>query len=219
MDERRRYQRYSVEGIHGNMLFASEVNILNISLGGAAIEADKRLNINSEYTLKIDDNDRTINLRGMVIWAFISKSKINEDGQIIPMYQAGLKFTNVLTDSSAELIGFLERFKTEDDSRLSGLRFIIDSDHSAVLDYPFNYRVKKLSLGGMLIESDVKFEVEDRFPMEIYLEENLPVEFNGRVASCMPIENTDPQLYDVGIEFMDIAEESSAGLKAFLDTL
>jgi c-di-GMP-binding flagellar brake protein YcgR len=219
MDEKRRHKRYTIEGVHGNMLFATEVNILNISIGGAAIEADKRLNIDSEYTLKLQEDGTAITLKGIVIWSVISKSKTNRNGETVPMYQAGLRFTNVMSDKSMELLEFLERHGVAGETRLSGIRFVIDSAHTAMLDYPFNYKIKTISLGGMLIESDLEFTLEERFSMEIYLEEDVPVEFQGRVASCSQIEDSDPTLYDVGIEFMDMSEESRASLEGFIDTL
>ncbi|MBI4690449.1 MAG: hypothetical protein HY754_09325 [Nitrospirae bacterium] len=62
MEERRRHQRITVEGVHGNIVFSSPVKVLNISLGGAAIETIRSLilvhyDIGVEF-LKIDAEDR-----------------------------------------------------------------------------------------------------------------------------------------------------------------
>ena len=51
--EKRRHKRYAVEGVHGNVLHPSDLEILNMSIDGAAIETSKRLDINREYTFKI----------------------------------------------------------------------------------------------------------------------------------------------------------------------
>jgi len=61
MQERRQHKRFIVEGmdIHSKMLFATEVNLLTISLGGASISLYRRLSIGSEYTLRIEYKDRT----------------------------------------------------------------------------------------------------------------------------------------------------------------
>ena len=55
MRENRRYKRFSVDifGINGKMMFANEVEIQDISIGGISIRVDRRLNMGSEYTLKV----------------------------------------------------------------------------------------------------------------------------------------------------------------------
>jgi c-di-GMP-binding flagellar brake protein YcgR len=217
--QKRRHKRYHVEGIHGNMLFASEVNILNLSLGGAAIEADKRLNIGREYTLKLEHKGKTISVRGLVVWSVISRNKRTEQGESIPIYQAGLQFIDVLNEKSKELLDFLNSRKVVDESRVSGIRFVIDSDQTAVLNYPFSYRVKSISLSGLLIETDHEFRQDDRFNMEIFLEENVPVSFSGRVVTCRDSEEEENRLYEVGIEFVEMSEESRASLKQYLSSL
>jgi Tfp pilus assembly protein PilZ len=217
--EQRRYQRFTVSGIHGNMLFATEVNILNMSLGGCAVEADKRLNMGTEYTLRLEDEGSRITVKGVVVWSFISKSKRNRDNEVVPMYQAGIQFTDVLSDKAKDLMKFLEGHKVADEGRLSGVRFVIAADRSATLHYPFNYRVKKISMGGMLIEADQQFEMDETYPMEIYLEKDVTISFTGRIASCLMVSDREPRLFDVGIEFRQMADESRSRLKDFIETL
>lgn len=221
MDEgqKRRHKRYQVEGVHGNMLFASEVNILNLSLGGAAIEADKRLNIGREYTLKLDHKGKIISIRGLVVWSVISRNRATPEGEFVPIYQAGIQFLDVLNEKSRDLLDFLNSRKVADESRVSGIRFIIDSDQSAMLNYPFSYKVKSVSMSGLLMEADQEFRENDKFNMEIFLDETIPVAFTGRVASCREVERDDQKLYHVGIEFIDISDESKENLKKYINSL
>lgn len=75
-NESRRYRRYVVEGIHGNVLYTSDIEVLNISIDGAAIETPKRLELNREYTFKILFSGGVLDLKGRVVWAIlISKEK------------------------------------------------------------------------------------------------------------------------------------------------
>lgn len=152
------------------MLFSSEINILNISVGGAAIETPRRLNLGGEYTLKLEDKGKTFSIKG----------------------------------------------------RLGGIRFKIHAPERAVLSMPYSYKVKKISAGGMLIESYERLNVDDRFPMEIFIpvgSAHKAVGFLGRVASCIEIEDSYPKHYDVGIEFLDMPEDSKNNLMEFIKSL
>ncbi len=62
MKEKRRYKRFSVDSaeMDGNMVFAHAVKIINISIGGVALKADRKLNVGCEYTLKIACEDNQI---------------------------------------------------------------------------------------------------------------------------------------------------------------
>lgn len=227
--ESRRYKRFKVDvmEMNGTMMFANEVEILDISIGGISFKADRRLNIGVEYALKIRDKSSVIPLRGSVIWSRLSGTKRSPEGGI-PLYTAGMKFT----DLSAETVGELARFIAghrddslggEDMHCLSGLRFNIrygiDQKEKAVLNYRESYRVRKISMGGMLIESAHEIEVEKRMPMEVSLPGNDLIMFEGRVASCLLTNQEETKCFDVGIEFIDMPESDRARLAEFIRTL
>jgi c-di-GMP-binding flagellar brake protein YcgR len=212
--EQRRHKRFTVEGIRGSMLFAPDMRILNISIGGAAIETTKRLNPGSEYTLKLEDSGKTLILKGNIAWSVISESKKGLRGEIIPMYKAGLQFTNVMTEKTAQLIEFIESRKNVDEARLCGLRVNIDSPHRAALDFP--YKVKKISMGGMQIETEQPLVAEERFHMEALLEEDRAIQFMGRIAYCNEVGEGR---YNTGIEFLEMQDESKQTLIQYIQGL
>ena len=119
MQDKRRYKRFSVDilGINGKMMFANEVEIHDISLGGISLKVDKRLNMGSEYTIKIaKSSDKTISLKGSVVWSKISGTRKGSTGEIIPIYSAGMKFVTMPADKIKELTAFLagqENFSRE----------------------------------------------------------------------------------------------------------
>ena len=67
MTERRRYTRLRMEvvDITGKMMFADEVNIIDISVGGVSLKADRRLNIGHEYAVKMENSGRVLAVRGL----------------------------------------------------------------------------------------------------------------------------------------------------------
>lgn len=221
MEERRRYPRITVEGISGRMFSAEKAKVLNISLGGMAIEISKRLEINREYSIKLESKDDRFEFRGRVVWASLVGSLRGHEEDILPVYQAGLKFVDLFDEKAQKLIEFIEKHRAGDskfEDRIEGLRFKVKSLEGVIIDYPRNYKVKIISLGGMLIELPEAFEINKVFPMEIIFPDGMKIELRGRVASCLPNEK-NKNIYDVGIEFIDMKPEDKNKLKELLTSL
>jgi c-di-GMP-binding flagellar brake protein YcgR len=223
MAEKRSFKRFTLKvlEVSGKMIFASDVEVVDISIGGISIKADRRLNIGREYTLKLEDRSRTLSLNGAVVWSSLCETRAGRQGEVVPIYKAGLKFTNIPVETITELLGFIEDHKKEEiyvmgSSRLN-IRFHIDDSHKSRLNFPANYRVKQISLGGMLIECAAALEIESRISMELSLHDGKTIKFMGRVASCQVFEAEGLQFYDVGIEFLDVADMDKDTLKAFVD--
>jgi c-di-GMP-binding flagellar brake protein YcgR len=223
MQDKRRYKRFTLKVLEvtGKMVLASEVEVVDISIGGISIKANRRLNIGGEYSLKLEDRNTAISLRGTVMWSSLSETKSGRAGEAIPIYKAGLKFTNISAEKITELLNFIEDHKKEEiysmgSSRLN-IRFHIDDAKRTVLNFPETFKVKKISPGGMLIESAAALEIEGRMPMELLLHNDKAVKFVGRIASCKTVEGVAEKLWDVGIEFLDLTDRDRDTLKSFVD--
>ncbi len=218
--EKRSSKRFNVDGIYGYMLFSSDLNIVNMSVDGMAIETNRRLNIDKEYTLKIKYKDENLNLKGLVVWSILSRTEARETGEIVPIYKAGIRFTNVLTENAVRLFRFIEENKSESlEKRLLGVRFRIGSlNCSSVIDFPYEYKIKRLSLSGMLIETDSMLDIDSTHEMMI-CPDNREISVVGRIANCSAIEKDDLTKYEIGIEFVKMSDESKDYLKQFLDGL
>jgi hypothetical protein len=99
-DERRRHKRVAVKGIQGNIPYSLDTRIINISLGGIAVETTKKLERNKEYGLKINHKCNALRLRGRVIWAVLAFIEKNKSGDIRAVYKAGMKFRQPLSGIS-----------------------------------------------------------------------------------------------------------------------
>jgi c-di-GMP-binding flagellar brake protein YcgR len=230
MPERRRHERFTVGilEITGKMTFARDVKIHDISVGGVAVTVQKRLNLGSEYTLKIEGKGRALSLRGIVAWSLLSESLMDARGNVVPVYKAGLKFIGLSQEQVSEIESFIEDHKRElcrelDLTRVGGtrlhVRFKIEHPDKAILNFYENYKVKKIGLGGMLIESRYQLDVNDTFPMEITLTDDRSMKFIGRIASCLSKECEEQAHYDVGVQFLDISERNKSGLREFIRLL
>lgn len=233
MKERRRYPRFSVEimDLNGKILLADEVKILDLSVGGALIKADKRLNIGRNYVLKIESKDRNLTVQGTVVRCMLSESR-KVRGNIIPIYTAGMQFINLSTEKMNEIADFIEENLVQHGKRevckpdmfkTSGVRlhvrFHIENLEKASVQYFDIYKVKKISLCGMLIESEEQVKVGDRLSMEMKLFEDKIIHFVGKIISCQPLKDTFPMTYEIGIEFGKMTEENEMILKRFIDSL
>lgn len=214
--EHRRQPRFTVEGVHGKMTFASKVDVLNMSLSGVALKVDRRLNIGAEYALKLDLPDRSLSVKGVVVWSALDEMKKNSRGEMVPVYSAGMRFTDVLTPRVTELLTFIDTNKGLPDKRLGGIRFRIEATGKALLDVPHLYQVKIISMSGMLIEAEQPLELERCCPMEVSLDSGNPILFEGRVAYVAEAGDSQQSLWHMGIEFGGISAADRRRLDAFI---
>jgi hypothetical protein len=216
--ERRKHKRFIVNGIHGNVLFPSDMEILNISMDGAAIETTKRLDINREYTFKIKCKNAVLNLRGLVVWSILTYRERKGSKEIIPLYRGGIRFTDALNEKADLLLKFIEENKIRKlEKRLSGVRFKIAAPENIELDYTCKYEVKMMSLSGMLIEIENPLDLNSRYDIELFINENV-LKVEGRVANCTEIKTESGAVYDIGIEFVKLPDNDKELLKKFLIT-
>ncbi len=108
--DHRRHARRSGKGIRGDILNSKNIEVLNISDGGAAIESGKRLELGREYTIRIRCGGSEFRIRVLVVWAELI-SKERPDGSIVPVYKAGVQFRDMspeketlIQDCMAEMI-------------------------------------------------------------------------------------------------------------------
>jgi hypothetical protein len=216
--ENRRHPRYIVEDIHGNVLYTSEIEVLNISLDGAAIETARRLEVNREYTFRVKYKDISLSMKGHVVWALLT-TRLKKDTQApVPVYRAGVKFTDVLSEKAEALLRFIEENRgNKTTSRLGGIRFTIANAKNITIGLPRQYSVKKLSLSGMLVETEYPLSVDDQFDIELFLNGDA-IAIVGRIAYCREID-AHRSHYDIGIEFVTLKDSDKEVLQHFLGTL
>ena len=216
--ENRRYPRYIVEDIHGNVLYTSDIEVLNISVDGAAIETARRLEVNREYSFRINYRDISLSLKGNVVWALLT-SRAKKDAQTsVPVYRAGIKFTDVLSEKTEALLKFIEENREKKSGiRPGGIRFKIANTKNITIDLAHKYSVKKISLSGMLVEAEYPLSLDDQYDIELFLNGSA-ITIVGRIAFCRESEAHLSQ-YDIGIEFVTLTDSEKELLRHFIGTL
>jgi Tfp pilus assembly protein PilZ len=230
MDSTRRYKRFKVNvmEISGKMVLARYVKINDISIGGVSLQTERMMRIGSEYALRIEGRGSVLSVSGIVVWSLLGESISDSEGNVIPLYTAGMKFTDGSSEKEKEIVDFLEAHKRGADKQVDinkpdggrlYVRICIEDPEKAILHFQENYKVINLNLGGMLIESDHVLEIDSKLPMEMTLPDDRSILFLGRLAYCRLIEHEDFVHYDIGIEFVDMPEQSGIKLGEFIRLL
>jgi len=83
MQDKRRHKRFKLDiiEINGKMSLADKVKIIDISLGGIAVKADRRLNIGREYLIRLEDKGKSIDVKGIVVRSELSGIEERDKGE------------------------------------------------------------------------------------------------------------------------------------------
>jgi hypothetical protein len=222
MKDQRKYKRFklNVLEVNGTVMFTKEVKVVDISIDGISLESTKMLTMGNTYVLKLKDRKKAVSLKGSVVWSSLSEAREGPGGDVIPIYKVGMKFTDVSAEKGIEILNFIEANK-KDTVRMEGgtrlnIRFHINDPAKAILNLPASFKVKAISLGGMLINSPLDLEIESRIPMELSLQDDNLITFVGRVASCHVTDGDNGKQYDIGIEFSDLSAADKEKLTIFI---
>ena len=225
MKEKRKHKRFKVDAmnIQGKMVLARKVDITDISADGVALKADKRLDMGREYSIQLAYGGKSISVTGVVVRSSLSGTETIGGTAPVPIYSAGLMFTEKSRDKIAIFLKEInldtkEEVPVRNDRRRS-VRFHIITQGDAVMSFPIHYTVRKISLSGMLIRTDQPLQQESLVPMELSFHERETSTFQGRVASCQQFDDTGGTHYEIGVEFLQIGDEGRKVLRSFIDYL
>jgi c-di-GMP-binding flagellar brake protein YcgR len=212
---KRATKRIKVDGLEGRMALVTQVEIVNISLGGISVKVDRRLTIGSECTLKLQQGKDVLPVKAVVVWSTLSGFRKKGEEQA-PEYSVGMKFTHVISEEGRSIVNFINQNRSFKEQRLTGLRVEVQARGRAVLDQPAPFQVKLISLTGMLIEMNRELEADKTYPMEVMMDEVTRIHVTGRVSSQFEVA---PRRHEIGVEFSQISAGDKALLKSLLQSL
>ena len=225
MQEKRKYKRLRGDApkIQGKMVLAKKVDIVDISVDGVALKADRRLDIGREYLIQLEYEGNRINVKGVVVRSLLSGTEKRGGADLVPIYTAGLMFKESTTEKVAHFLNAIKLGNKEEvpvkTDRRRNVRFRITTTGDAVLSFPIDYKVIQISLTGMLIQTDQALEQESMVPMELSIHESDAITFKGRVALCRNFDNAGGTHYEIGVEFLHLRDEGRKVLQSFIDYL
>ena len=217
---KRKHLRYVVVGmgVSAKTTHKTEVEILDISIGGCCVRGTRRFCMNGEYVFRFELSDRVISMRGSIVWEKMTGVRKISEEEAMPVYTAGIQFKDVLTEKALELKGFIADKLRE--YRLGSVRIKLHTPEKTVLNYLETYVVKDISLGGMRIEAQQEALVGTIFFLDLLFAENeRPINCNGKVAFCNEAPGSTSGRYSVGVEFIDMGAEDTLRLGDFIESL
>ncbi len=215
MDDKRRFPRFAAEGVTGQMGLRAQVQLLDLGLGGAAVRTQRRLNVGDEYALKFELPGESVTLNGVVVWSVPSGTAA--EGAVAE-HTAGIKFTRVLAGNLGVVHRYIEQQKPSDERRVMGIRVRFSVPAQGVLECLSVYKIRLISMSGMLIETERRLDRDDVHEMEILPPGAEPIAFSGRVRSCLEIPASTPTRHEIGIEFLQMSREDRTRLNRFMES-
>ncbi len=213
----RRNPRYAVDNVQGTLHFNTEARVLNVSLAGVALETTLPIRVGRTYTVTLrHDDDSVVSLSAAVVWCHLQGTRKNPAGESLPVYAAGLSFTDTLTASAAQLVDFLRRAAIITvGQRVTG-RFRIKHDKLISLATEYEFAVKNVSSRGLVLETDLSPELGSMFDIEVFLPA-YTLQTRARVLHAKESRLAEKRtLSEVEMEFVDFPPEDQARLSEFI---
>jgi len=213
----RRSPRYAVDDVSGTLHFNTDARVLNVSLSGVALETSLPVRVGRAYTVTLrHDSEQTISLNAKVVWCHLQGTRKNKLGESMPIYEAGLAFTDTLTESAAELVGFLQRAAIITvDQRVTG-RFRFKNDEPVSLETAYGFSVRNVSSRGMLLETELAPQIGSVFDIEVALPA-YTLQTRARVVQAKESRAEEKRtVSEVEVEFVDFSPTEQARLSEFI---
>lgn len=71
--------------------------VINLSLGGLAMESTTGLRIGSLHGFRIKFGESTYRLEGKICWCRLSRTVRRQEGEVVPIFRTGIAFTETPT--------------------------------------------------------------------------------------------------------------------------
>jgi hypothetical protein len=206
--DRRRRPRFDVGDLPGSLAFATDVEVLNLSVAGMAVATRMPIENEKRLAVTLGRPPDTVALHGTVCWCRAVPGSDHGEG---PVYHAGLRFADVLTDRARQLIDFMERnIVVALDHQLFG-RLNLQGEEVARLEGDWRFVIRKISTSGMLIATSLEPRIDERYDMEVNLD-GRRFATRGRIVNIA----ADGPSRLLGVAFESLPEDAAVALREFI---
>ena len=126
--DRRQHQRFEID-MTSSIDFGKvlEVQLKDVSLGGMAFETKQRPSVGKGYEVRLQLGSDKITVTGKAVWCHLAATINNEQGDLVPIYRAGLRFEPALAPEMATMMQKLgnQAFLTEDASSSAAVNIAV----------------------------------------------------------------------------------------------
>jgi hypothetical protein len=204
------------------MSLVGNVELIDISLCGVALKADKKLNIGKECLIMLGYEGKLIKAKGIVVRSELSGIEEKADGETITIYSVGIFFKDESAGTVKDFLDSIENNKKiqvpeEADWFYRDIRFCITTSSEIVLNLPTQFGVKEISQSGVIIQTAHQLNIGSMVLLELSFKSCDPVRFMGIVVSCRMSQGQVPANYDIGVEFSELTDRDRSLLTRFID--
>jgi PilZ domain len=224
MRNMRKQKRFKLDllDLSSKMSLVGKVELIDISLGGVALKADKKLNIGKECLMTLGYEGKLINVKGIVVRSELSGIEEKADGETITIYSVGIFFKNESTGTVKDFLDSIEKNKKtqvpeQADWFYRDIRFCITTSSEKVLDLPTQFGIKEISQSGVIIQTAHQLNIDSMVLLELSFKSCDPVRFMGIVVSCRMSQGQVSANYDIGVEFSELTDRDRSLLIRFID--
>jgi len=223
MRDMRKHKRFKLDLIDmsSKMSLIGKVEIIDISLGGVALKADRKLNIGKECLLMLGYEDRHINVKGIVVRSELSGIEERGAGEKATIYSAGILFKDESADKVKIFLDSIENNKKtqvpeQPDWFYHDIRFSITTPSEKVLNLPTHFGIKDISQSGVIIQTDHQLKMDTMVLIELSINACDPASFMGKVVSCRMTQDKVHSNYDIGMELSELTDRDRSLLISFI---
>jgi hypothetical protein len=231
--ERRRYRRVPSPGLSGRLPTACRARLCDVSLSGVGFESEGRLAPARIYRLQLATGDgEVLDRHGRLVWSHLYATKRSGDGEVRPIYRAGLLFDDRSVGATSELYDFIQRHANGSngdgaehelpDERFGiereATRYHLERVEELQLETDYEFLVRTLSLSGMLIQTELPLERGAQVELVLELPEG-ELRGRGRVVATERSFEGERHRHAIAIEFLQLQPGDRDRLERYLQRL
>ncbi len=223
MQDMRKHKRFKLEliDLSSKMSLIGKVEIIDISLGGVALKADRKLNIGKECLLMLGYEGKHVNIKGIVVRSELSGIEERDGGEKVTVYSAGILYKDESAEKVKDFLDSIENNKKvqipeQPDWFYRNIRFCITMPNEEVLNMPTHFSVKDISQSGVIIQTEHQLKIDTMVLMELSINACDPVNFMGKVVSCRMTQDKEHSNYDIGVELSELMDRDRSLLMDFI---
>jgi hypothetical protein len=174
--------------------------------------------VGRQYSFRVAQSALQVDVAGRVVWCVLGSTQRAGD-QLEPIFRAGIQFEDVLSEQTLALQKLIEASAAVDPKAPLVGRFVEPVDGRIGDEQQAAFEVKKISLSGMLVDTEWAPRRNEVVPFEANLG-SLTLTGHGRVAYIERYDSEDGTTrYRLGVEFTLLSDRSKAKLEEYIARL
>lgn len=200
----RRYPRKQDPNVVGSLTFSAEARILDISQQGLGLECFEALPPSRGYRFTLRDSGRELRLRGRTVWNRLTETRRNGEGEVMPVYRAGVRFEEESPTQEVKVREFISQSGARPVGSRPVQRYRPTRESAVTVSCESVFVVKTISESGALLETGSVVPRSSSLSLSLQLPSG-PVEVESRlVGTFREVDETGEPCTRMAVEFQDL---------------